>query len=177
MRTELPLVLIGPMAAGKTSVGCALAEQLHYAFFDSDEWIEETTGSSINSLFSQLGESGFRQIEADCIKKLLKPNNNRKQVIATGGGVLSSPELIDYLQMHSVVILLLLEPEEQWRRIQLEQHSGQNTRPLANSLDQLRILYNARLSDYLRCSDLIINAAEVKTPDELAKKIIKIINK
>jgi shikimate kinase len=186
MNTELPLVLIGPMAAGKTCVGRALAQALNYSFFDSDAWIEQTTGKTIASLFSELGEPGFRQLEADCIKNLLKPNTNFKQVIATGGGVLSSPGIADYLSMHSYVILLLIQPEEQWRRIQVEQQAGQfgqfgqfgqNTRPLAISLEQLKILYASRLPVYLGCADLVINCIETQTPQELAQEIAQEIIK
>lgn len=172
MNTELPLVLIGPMAAGKTCVGRALAEALNYTFFDSDEWIEKTTGKNIVTLFSELGEAGFRQLEADCIKKRLNPKSSPKQIIATGGGVLLSPGIADYLSIHSFVILLLVKPEEQWRRIQLDQQSGQATRPLAHSLNTLKILYNTRLSNYLSCADLVINGEETKTVYDLVQEIL-----
>ena len=75
--------MVGMMAVGKTTIGRLLAEQLNYAFFDSDEVIKERCGADIPWIFDVEGEEGFRDREQQVIDELTqKPG----VVLATGGG-------------------------------------------------------------------------------------------
>ncbi|WP_096086053.1 shikimate kinase AroK [Agaribacterium haliotis] len=78
------VVLIGPMGAGKSTIGRLLAAKLHFDFVDTDHVIEERTGADIAWIFDVEGEQGFREREHLCLKELVvKPGI----VLATGGGI------------------------------------------------------------------------------------------
>ena len=84
-RTDLnrPLVLIGLMGVGKTTVGRRLAQRLHLPFVDSDREIEDAAGMTIAEMFERFGEGQFRDGERRVIQRLI---DGRRKVIATGGG-------------------------------------------------------------------------------------------
>lgn len=77
------IFLVGPMGAGKTTIGKMLAQELGYDFVDSDREIEKRTGADISWIFDVEGEAGFRVRESNVIKELAQGN---RLVIATGGG-------------------------------------------------------------------------------------------
>lgn len=90
MQTLPPLlVLIGPMGAGKTTIGKLLAQQLGYDFFDSDKEIEASAGASIGWIFDKEGEAGFRERETRMLARLTQQGGC---VIATGGGAVVTPD-------------------------------------------------------------------------------------
>ena len=78
-----PLVLIGLMGVGKTTVGRRLAQRLHLPFVDSDREIEDAAGMTIAEMFERFGEGPFRDGERRVIQRLI---DGRRKVIATGGG-------------------------------------------------------------------------------------------
>ena len=84
METACNLVLVGPMGAGKTSIGKRLAEALGLRFVDADRELEQRTGASIARIFDCEGEAGFRVRESALLVELLATPG---LVIATGGGV------------------------------------------------------------------------------------------
>jgi shikimate kinase len=77
------IFLIGPMGAGKSTIGRALAKELKLEFYDSDEVIEERAGADISWIFDIEGEEGFRRREQKVIDELTQKTNI---VLATGGG-------------------------------------------------------------------------------------------
>ena len=83
------IFLIGPMGAGKSSVGKYLANKLDLDFYDSDEEIEKRTGVDIGWIFDLEGEDGFHKREINVISELA---NLRNIVLATGGGSVQAPE-------------------------------------------------------------------------------------
>ena len=76
------IILIGPMGAGKTTIGKLLAQQLGFTFYDSDQEIERVSGASISWIFEKEGEVGFRQRETRVLDKLTQLDH---VVLATGG--------------------------------------------------------------------------------------------
>ena len=78
-----PIVLIGMMGAGKTTVGRRLAARLGRHFVDSDEEVEKAAGMTIEDIFRAHGEADFRAGEVKVIARLLKDENI---VLGTGGG-------------------------------------------------------------------------------------------
>ncbi|HWI86813.1 MAG TPA: shikimate kinase [Sphingomonas sp.] len=80
---DRPLVLVGLMGAGKSTVGRRLAHRLHLPFADSDHEIEEAAGLTITEIFEKYGEEEFRDGERRVISRLIEGN---PKVIATGGG-------------------------------------------------------------------------------------------
>ena len=77
------IYIVGPMGAGKSTIGRHIAQQLHLEFFDSDNEIEERTGAEISWVFDVEGEDGFREREAGVIDDLTQMQGI---VLATGGG-------------------------------------------------------------------------------------------
>lgn len=120
MNTSLKnnLFLVGPMAAGKSSVGRLLARSLYKKFYDSDEEIENRTGVNVRWIFDLEGEKGFRQREAVVIEELVKHSNI---VLATGGGTIVTPENRKLLSKHGIVIHLEVSVQTQLQRLELDE--------------------------------------------------------
>ena len=97
------IFLIGPMGAGKSSVGKYLAAQLDMDFYDTDEEIEKRTGVDIGWIFDLEGEMGFRKREEAVVAELAVLSNI---VLATGGGTILSEECRTILRNHGVVVYL-----------------------------------------------------------------------
>jgi len=97
------IFLIGPMGAGKSSVGKYLAAQLDMDFFDTDEEIEKRTGVDIGWIFDVEGELGFCKREEAVVSELASLSNI---ILATGGGTILSPESRAILHNHGAVVYL-----------------------------------------------------------------------
>ena len=107
------IVLIGPMGAGKSTIGKRLARDLGLPFVDSDQVIRERTGVEIARIFDVEGESGFRQREKDVIADLLE---GPRCVLATGGGAILDPVTRQRLREQGIVVYLETSVDEQLRR-------------------------------------------------------------
>ncbi|HEX8528163.1 shikimate kinase [Allosphingosinicella sp.] len=83
LRPDRTIVLVGPMGAGKTSVGRRLAERLGLPFADCDEEIERSEEQSIEEIFDRFGEARFRSLERETMGRLV---HGSPKVIAAGGG-------------------------------------------------------------------------------------------
>lgn len=133
------IVLIGFMGTGKTTVGRLLASRLGRPFFDSDKKIEYEYNMNIRDIFELYGEIYFRQKERMIITRLSRYNN---AVIATGGGVVLSPENMSNLKRNGVIITLTASVETI-----LERTSRRNTRPLLDDLNQREKIVNELLKE------------------------------
>lgn len=98
-----PVVLVGLMGAGKTSVGRRLAEKLGIPFVDADHEIEAAAGKAIPEIFADHGEAYFREGERRVIARLL---GDGAQVLATGGGAYINSETRARIQEHGVSVWL-----------------------------------------------------------------------
>lgn len=96
----LSLVLVGPMGAGKTSVGRRVARQLGVAFVDTDKRIVAAHGS-IAAIFAEHGEDHFRALEREAVAQAIHEGG----VISLGGGAIVSEQTRALLQQHPVVFL------------------------------------------------------------------------
>jgi shikimate kinase len=108
------IFLIGPMGAGKTSVGRFLAKQLDKDFYDSDEEIEKQTGVSLSWIFDLEGEEGFRQREMKVISELARLTN---VVLSTGGGCVKTPGVRECLRGKGIVIYMQVSLTTQLNRL------------------------------------------------------------
>ncbi|MES2218163.1 MAG: shikimate kinase AroK [Pseudomonadota bacterium] len=97
------IFLVGPMGAGKSSVGKYLSKQLGMDFYDTDEEIEIRTGVDLGWIFDVEGEDGFRKREAAVVADLAKLTN---VVVATGGGTIITPENREIIAAHGIVVYL-----------------------------------------------------------------------
>lgn len=98
-----PIVLVGLMGAGKTSVGRRLAEKLGIPFVDADHEIEAAAGKTIPEIFADHGEPYFREGERRVIQRLI---GNGAQVLATGGGAWMNDETRARIQEHGISVWL-----------------------------------------------------------------------
>lgn len=102
------IVLIGPMGAGKSTVGRLLAHALSLPFKDSDHIIEAKTGADIRWIFDVEGEEGFRNRESAILEELM---TRTPLVLATGGGIVLRESNRDLLQCADAIIYLTTELE------------------------------------------------------------------
>jgi shikimate kinase len=139
------VALVGFMGAGKTTVGLALAERLGWSFIDLDRLIESQEGRTIEQIFQQTGESGFRRVEQECLQQALEARQTAPSVLALGGGAFARRENHLLLASAEIAVVFLDAPvEELFRRC--EQPGV--VRPLRRDLNQFRELYESRRSSY-----------------------------
>ena len=131
-RLTRPIVLVGLMGAGKTSVGRRLAAALGANFVDSDDEIVDAAGMSIADIFENLGEAHFRDGERRVLARLMA---EAPQVIATGGGAFMNDETRALIKERGVSVWLRAELDTLLKRV-----SGKATRPLLQSGDPREIL-------------------------------------
>lgn len=129
-----PIVLVGLMGAGKTSIGRRLAEKLNLTFVDADVEIEKAAGKSIPDIFAEHGEAHFRDGERRVIARLLE---NGKHVLATGGGAFMNEETRAAIKANSVSIWLKAELDVLLKRV-----AKRGGRPLLENRDPAEVLQN-----------------------------------
>ena len=168
---DLPnIYLVGPMGAGKTTVGRYLAELLNREFIDSDHEIEARTGANIPWIFEKEGEVGFRLRERTVISELTQKANI---VLATGGGVVGQLENRQALRNNGVVIYLYTPVE-----IQLLRTHRDRNRPLLqveNPEQKLKDLLAIRDPLYREVAHFVIETNQGAARD-LALNILQLVN-
>ena len=138
--------LAGFMGSGKTTVGTLLARQLAWHFVDLDERIEQSAGLTIPEIFERLGESAFRQMEADQLRAALGRASEHKEgtVLALGGGTYAQPGCPEFLRAAGAPVLWLDSPLE----ILLSRCMTMTGRPLFRDEASFCALYEQRLPSY-----------------------------
>ncbi len=168
--SSLPnIYLIGPMGAGKTTLGRYLARELGLEFYDSDKEIETRSGVNIPWIFDVEGEEGFRDRETRILDELTQLRNI---VLATGGGAVLRPENRAFLSARGVVIYLKTSIEQQ-----LSRTKKCKNRPLLqteNVREKLLQLKNVRDPLYTSIANLILETEQYSV-GSLAEKIINYI--
>ncbi len=148
-----PLVLIGLMGAGKSTIGRRLAKQIGWRFVDSDEEIELAAGCSIADIFSIHGEPIFRDLEKRVIARLV---SEAPMVLATGGGAWIQPGVREVIKSHATSVWLRAELEVLTDRV-----SKRNHRPLLETGDKREILNKLMQERYpiYEEADIIIDSS------------------
>lgn len=161
------LFLVGPMGAGKTTIGRRLAQALGRDFLDTDKEIERRTGVSIPLIFEMEGEAGFRAREKTVIADLTQ---RQDIVLATGGGAVLDPANRRCLAERGLVIYLYTTVDEQLRRTRHD-----TNRPLLHTADprtRLQELLRIRDPLYREVANLIINT-DNKSTRQVAQIILR----
>ncbi|UQW82772.1 shikimate kinase [Staphylococcus edaphicus] len=139
------------MGTGKTTLGKYLAKMNQLSYIDLDEHIATQEKSSIPDIFKAIGESGFRQLEFEYLKKCIQ----NYDIISTGGGIIEGDQSFEILKKQPKVIWLDCDISIVYNRI-----SHDSNRPNANnkSLFELKSLYSSRFSRYNEIAFIKINS-------------------
>lgn len=158
-----PIFLVGPMGAGKSTIGKALAQSLNGAFFDLDELIIDNAGMSIPDMFKR-GEPYFRDFEHWCLAKcLLQPAALHMEVpvggyvvIAGGGGVAGREDNRQLIKRYSKCVYLKASVEVQFARV-----NGDPNRPMLKADDvfaRLQQLFYVRDPLFNEVAQIVVNS-------------------
>jgi shikimate kinase len=164
------IYLVGPMGAGKSTIGRVLAAELHLSFRDSDKVIEERTGADIPWIFDMEGEEGFRERETAVIDELAKESNT---VIATGGGIILRSYNREVMKASGYICYLTASIEQL-----VERTSRDKKRPLLqvdNPRQKIVDLLAARDPLYREAADFII-LTDRRPPKIVAQEIVSLIS-
>ena len=163
MNKHNKIFLVGPMGAGKTTIGKQLAEALSVDFIDSDHQIESRTGVTIPHIFDVEGEEGFRRREEAIIDELTQKQNI---VLATGGGAVIRKANRQHLKSRGTVIYLHASIDQL-----LERTSRDKNRPLLQTEDpraKLEELMATREPLYREVADIVVD-----TEQQSVAKVVK----
>ncbi|MGM0982917.1 MAG: shikimate kinase AroK [Pseudomonadota bacterium] len=161
------LILVGPMGAGKSTIGRLLAAELSREFYDSDHEIQARCGADIPWIFDVEGESGFRDRETQMIRELTL---HEGVVIATGGGAVLREENRRVLRESGTVIYLLTTVEQQLRRTAKDRN-----RPLLQRGDReqlLREMFALRDPLYRATADVVVRT-DRRGPRAVVNEIVR----
>jgi len=164
------LYLIGLMGCGKSTVGRILAQHLSYRFLDTDHLVEQIAQKSISEIFTDSGETTFRQLETQVLAEI---SAYSRLAIATGGGIVLKQTNWSYLR-HGIIIWLDAPIDLLYTRLQ-----DDTTRPLlkvANPQDQLQQLLDQRRSLYAQ-ADVYVAIDIQDTPEQVALHILEDVSK
>ncbi len=168
MKTSI--ALIGFMGTGKTAVGKKLAARLGKEFVELDAEIEKEAGKSVADIFRDKGESHFRNLEIEAVKKIAGKKNI---VAACGGGVVLNDVNVFRLKQECVIVCLSAAVPEILKRT-----SGAK-RPLLNVADREKTvgeLLRNRLPLYQKAADITIDTSGIDAPG-VVEKIINALDK
>lgn len=156
--TERNIFLIGPMGAGKSTVGYQLAQYLKMEFYDSDKEIEKRTGVNISWVFDIEGENAFRNREKIVIDDLTKKNGI---ILSTGGGSILSLSSRNILTSRGIVIYLKTTVKQQLLRTRFS-----TKRPLLNKSNELNKCFLENLAKkrnplYKSIADIVVDTSNM----------------
>jgi shikimate kinase len=161
------IVLIGMPGAGKSTTGVLLAKTLGMSFIDTDLLIQEKEGHLLQQIIDGDGVKEFLRIEEEVVLQV----NAEKSVIATGGSIIYSRNIIDHLKKKGKLIYLKLGYDEIEQRI-----NNMSNRGIAIGKNQKLIdLYNERIVRYEEYADMIIDCSNA-TIEDVVQKIVDLIS-
>jgi shikimate kinase len=130
-RIDRPIVLVGLMGAGKSTVGRRLAKRLGLPFVDTDSEIEDATGHRWGELFERYGEADYRDGERRLVARIV---DDEVRVISTGGGVFADPETRELLNERAITVWLDAPVD-----VLADRTGRRNTRPLLRDNPRKRL--------------------------------------
>ena len=162
-----PIVLVGLMGCGKSSVGRRLAATLGVAFVDTDDEIVKAAGMSIPEIFAELGEAAFRAGEIKVISRLL---SGAPKVVATGGGAFISPLVRAEIERVGTSVWLRGDLETLWGRVE-----GKTGRPLLDAENPKQVLADLMAARYpvYETADITVDTHANNTHEVVVDDILK----
>ena len=162
--------LVGPMGAGKSTIGRQLAKRFDLPFIDIDNEIENVSGADIQWIFDKEGEYGFRLRESKVLRRSVE--SNTKAVIATGGGIVLNEENRLLISSAGIVIYLSVAKQQLYERIKRDRK-----RPLLQVEDRQQAvnrLFDERDPLYRQIADVIFSSSNTQVQrvvDELEREL------
>ncbi len=164
------IFLTGMTGAGKSTIGAELALRLDVPFIDVDAEIEQTAGESVSAIMAAYGESTFRELEADTLRRIVERLDG---VVALGAGALERDETWERVRGAGRLVYLRADLETLVERLWRERN-----RPLlmgASTRDQLRarlVEMLARRETRYRGADVTLEIDDARTPSETAEMLL-----
>ena len=159
---QRPVVLIGPMAAGKSFLALHMSKFYGYDFMDADQVIVSRYGV-ISGIFAEHGEKYFRDLEADTVAEILRDPDHANAIFSVGGGAPMTPSTRELLR-HELVAYLEVDTETVLPRI-----SGTRTRPMLQPDPERRWLelYESRRACYEELADITLDGTRNRPVAEI----------
>jgi shikimate kinase len=167
------IILVGPMGAGKTTIGRLISQSMGKEFYDLDKVIEDNAGADIPWIFEREGEEGFRRRETHALSAIVQSDTG-DCVFATGGGIVMREENRDILRDNALVVYLYASVAQQLYRT-----SKSNHRPLLQTGDPkaiLKKLFEVRDPLYREVATLIIET-DARHPRSVANRVLDAIRR
>lgn len=158
-----PVFLIGYMGCGKTTLGEALAQQLHCRFIDLDEFIESHQGMTVVEIFDEMGENRFRELESEALREVAAMTD---VIVACGGGTPCHGDNMALMNQAGTTVWLTTSPERITARLLLPEEKSK--RPKIHALPDEAILplvekeLQARTPHYRQCQ-LQFDSTDIET--------------
>ena len=168
-RFQKPIVLVGLIGAGKTSIGRKLADRMRVPFVDADQELEKAAGCTITEFFEKFGEKEFRRGEKRVIARLLK---SCPCVLATGGGAFM--DLETRAMIKNIAVSVWLNADLDTLDIRLARRSGRPLLQTKNPRATLQSLMEKRYPIYAEADMIVetINGSVDVTVDKVYESII-----
>jgi XRE family transcriptional regulator, aerobic/anaerobic benzoate catabolism transcriptional regulator len=160
------IALLGLRGAGKTTIGRRLARRRRVPFVELDKRIEEAADLSLGELFTLHGEDYYRRLEREVLTGVL--SDGKPMILATGGGLVASPETFAMLRRGAVTVWLRASPEDHWNRVVRQG----DRRPMADhpqAMADLRGLLASREPLYAQADHVVDTSA--LTADKVVEAI------
>lgn len=151
METNKNIFLIGFMGCGKSTMARLLSEQTGAKLIEMDETIEAEAGLSINEIFEMYGETHFRDLESQLIRRIAEEGG---AVVSCGGGAILRPENVACMRENGRIVYFAATPETIYKRVR-----NSTNRPLLNgnmNVEYISRLMEVRLPRYMEAADITI---------------------
>lgn len=167
---QKPIIMIGPMAAGKSYIAMHLAKFYGYQFLDADQLIVDRFGP-VSEIFDTFGEAHFRKLEAEVIEEVLYSPSSKNTIFALGGGAPMTPAIAEMLRDQHVVYILV-DAETVRPRI-----TGNKSRPLLqpNPVEKWSEIFEGRRATYESLAKYTLDARGGRPITEMAAELQKFI--
>lgn len=164
-----PVFLIGYMGCGKTTLGEALARQLHCRFLDLDEFIEERQGVTVVEIFDEMGENRFRELETEALREVAVMTD---VIVACGGGTPCQGDNMALMNQAGTTVWLTTSPERITARLLLPEEKSK--RPKIHTLppDEILPLVQRELAErevYYSRTQLQFDSTDIETAPATAR--------
>lgn len=164
---DFNLMLIGFMGTGKSTVAGKLKQMLQVEQIEMDALIAEEAGMSIPEIFEKFGESHFRDLETEMLRKF---KEKKPVIVSCGGGAVLRDENIEIMRGQGKIILLTATPQTVYERVK-----DNHDRPVLNgnmNVEYISELMEKRRVRYETAADIVI-ATDGKTVDEICNEILE----